>query len=459
MRQPLSHRFTQNHRRPTLAAKSPRRGIRVGLVLALSLALAGPVQAGIVDDLKSLVEQGRFAEAFDLGMHNQNLAGDPVYDYFFGVAAIDSGRASLGVLALERVLLDNPGNDLARLELARGYFVVGDFERAREEFQFMRGKQLPAAVQSSVDRYLTAIRAADPRFRIVRRTFVEYGGGYNSNVNSATSASTIEIPSIGPITLDQSSRPSASVLSHLALGTQVQGPITSETKYLVGLEANYRGYAQRDTFDQGSVTALGGLDFTLGDNNLKTSGYFSSALLDGGRFRDTTGVVLDWSRPLDKETQLRAALSYSLLRYAKANAGRDANLPSLSLGFNRYLGTPWKVVLDVDFNLAEEANIRHRDDFQRDILGVRSDVHFYPGGRWLGNAGAGLSVSKYAGIDPLLLDRRRDTLFSLDAGVQYQLTPGWSARGEIAYLRNQSTLDLYSYSSVLSTVKMRYEWK
>jgi len=95
---------------------------------------AEPEMSPAVRDMKSLVEQGRFADAFNLGLKNESLSGEPLYDYYFGIAAVDSGRASLGVLALERVLLTNPENDLARLELARGYFVLEDYERAKEEF-------------------------------------------------------------------------------------------------------------------------------------------------------------------------------------------------------------------------------------------------------------------------------------------------------------------------------------
>lgn len=79
-----------------------------------------------VSNMKSLIEQGRFGEAFNLGLRHDFLSGDPRYDYYYGVAAIKSGRAALGVLALERLLLSNPENDLARLELARGYFVWSD---------------------------------------------------------------------------------------------------------------------------------------------------------------------------------------------------------------------------------------------------------------------------------------------------------------------------------------------
>ena len=434
------------------AAKSKR------FLLALAL-LCGQAWADVPQDMKALIEQGRFTEAFDLGMRNERLAGDPQYDYFFGVAAIDSGRASLGVLALERVLLDNPGNDLARLELARGYFVISDFERAREEFQFMRGKDLPANVRASVERYLTSIRESDPQFRTVRRTFFEYAMGHNSNVNSATSASTIDIPSVGPITLGSSSSPSPSALTQVSVGTQIQGPFRVDTKYMIGLEANYRGHAQRDTFDQGSLTALGGLDFDLGSSSLKTSGYFSRALLNYERFRDTTGLVLDWSRPLSKQTQLRTSFGYSQLRHGEANVARDANLVSASAGLNRFLGTSWRVSMDLDVNLAEEQNIRDRGDFHRGILGVRSGFSFYPGGRWIGSAGAGLSWSGYKDMDPLMLERRRDGLLSLDVGMQHQLTPGWVARGDLAVFRNQSNLELYSYDSYLLMLKMRYEWK
>lgn len=448
------------HCMPTMfVLASSRKALHKGLCLALMLLLATPVQADVIDDMKSLIEQGRFAEALDLGMRHDRLIGDPQYDYYFGVAAVDSGRASLGVLALERVLLDNPGNDLARLELARGYFVLGDYERAREEFEFMLGKQLPPGVRQSVERYLDNIRATDPKFRVVKRTFFEYAGGYNSNVNSATSASTIEIPQFGPIALGEDSKPSSSFLANVAAGMQVQGPLTPEVKYIYGVEANYRVYAQRDTLDQGSFTALGGAEFSLGENTIKTSGFFSRSFLDRLRYRDTTGVVADWSRALNKETQLRSALSYSVLRYARGNEGRDANLPALSFGFDRFLGTPWRLSLGMDFSLAKEITVKRRDDFQRDIKGIRSDLRFYPGGRWIGSAGLGYSGSSYKGKDPLFKKIREDGLWTADFSLQYQLTPGWSVRGEVSYSRNLSNLALYAYDAGLAMVKMRYEWK
>lgn len=433
-------------------------GRAAGLLVAL-LALAGAARADVVEDMKSLIEQGRFADAFDLGMRNERLAGEPRYDYYFGVAAVDSGRASLGVLALERVLLTDPGNDLVRLELARGYYVVGDFERAREEFEAIRAKDIPDSVRQTVERYLAAIRSNDARFRIAHRTFVEYGVGYNSNVNSATSAASVDIPSVGPVTLGTTSGPSPSALTQVAAGTQIQGPMRVGVKYLLGLEGNMRMHTQRDSYDQSSLTAMGGLDFELERGNLKTSAFASQITLNQQRFRDTTGLVTDWSRVLTQEQLVRASLSWSQLRYGTGNQGRDADLTTASLGTNRYLGGGWKTALDLDVNLGQEKNIRNRDDFGRDIVGLRAGINFYPGGRWIGSAATSYSGSTYKAADPLFGRMRNDALVSVETSLQHQLTPGWVARGELTILRNQSNLELYSYTSMQAILKMRYEWK
>jgi len=90
-----------------------------GLVLCVN------AWAGVVDDMKALVEQGKTSEAYELGKSHPEELGDPTYDFYFGVAAVSSGRSGEGVLALERYVLNFPDNAYGRLELARGYFVLG----------------------------------------------------------------------------------------------------------------------------------------------------------------------------------------------------------------------------------------------------------------------------------------------------------------------------------------------
>ena len=109
------------------------RGLRL-VLCGLALACAQATFAAPADDIKALIEKGDSKAAYELGRKYPDQLGEPAFDFYFGVAAIDSGHAGEGVLALERYVVNFPDNHNARLELARGYFVMGDDQRAREEF-------------------------------------------------------------------------------------------------------------------------------------------------------------------------------------------------------------------------------------------------------------------------------------------------------------------------------------
>lgn len=422
---------------------------------------ASPPQA--VLDLKSLVEQGRFAEAFELGLRNDSLVGDPLFDYYFGVAAIDSGRASLGVLALERVLLSNPGNDLVRLELARGYFVLSDFERAREEFTIMAGKQLPAPVRASVDRYLAAIRDQDPAFRRVFRSYAEFAGGTNSNVNSVA-AGEVPFPLFGPDNPPIFVSPGAterSALSQLALGASVNGPLKPGLKYLGTIDLNHRQHAEIEDFDQTSGAVSGGIEFSGETDRYRAFGYGSQAYLDGDRLRDTVGVAVDWLRPIREDASLRSVASYSQLRYGPQAVSRDSDLGAFSVGYNMFKGGPWKLALDGELNIAREDNQRGNGYLSRTILGGRFALGAQPGPRLQASLVVSYAVSDYDEPDPVgvLLEDKVDDLFGVELALQYQLTRGWSVRGEYLLNKNSSNEKLYEYEQQIALVKLRYEWR
>jgi hypothetical protein len=436
--------------------------------------LSATETAGIppaVADMKSLVEQGRYLDAFNLGLKNEQFIGEPIYDYYFGIAAIDSGRASLGVLALERVLLSNPGNDLARLELARGYFVLQDYERAREEFVVMAGKQVPPAVRASIEKYLAAIRETDPQFRTVWRAYAEYTVGYNSNVNSQTDQGitlairdplTSEIIALLDTTIDQGE---ASALTQFAAGGQLSGPIVPGVKYQLGVDWSKRQFAAIDNFDQSSGTLTGGIEFAGSDSRYRLFGFFNQSWFDSDRFRETAGLALDWAKPINNEVVLRSSVSYSDLSYnSETNKARDGNLTTLNLGLSYFLGGNLKWMSDAELTLAREENSGSPsadDIYSRDILGVRVAFGYQLNPRTAGSFSAGMSHSNFDRRDPVGATEspKREKLLSLEAALQYQLTKGWSVRGELARNQNRSTVALYRFDQEIALLKLRYEWK
>ena len=70
-----------------------------GIVALCSLAFAKALYAAPADDVQALLEKGDAKAAYELGRKHRDQLGNPAFDFYFGIAAIDSGNAGEGVLA------------------------------------------------------------------------------------------------------------------------------------------------------------------------------------------------------------------------------------------------------------------------------------------------------------------------------------------------------------------------
>ncbi len=120
------------------------------LFVILSISLSFNTHAAENFNLKylqSLFTSYQRQAAYDYALkHVREMEGDPYFDYFYGVSAIDTGHASEGVFALERVLLFHPNDHVVRLELALPQTAEKDRLKplsARTAF-FSQTKALPA---------------------------------------------------------------------------------------------------------------------------------------------------------------------------------------------------------------------------------------------------------------------------------------------------------------------------
>jgi tetratricopeptide (TPR) repeat protein len=114
----------------------------------------------------------------------RQMEGNVYFDYFYGVSAIDSGHASQGVFALERVILLAPADHVARLELARGYFILQEYARARKEFERVISTNPPPGVNQTTQRFLALIRLREAKYRTTSNGFVALSIGHDSNITA-----------------------------------------------------------------------------------------------------------------------------------------------------------------------------------------------------------------------------------------------------------------------------------
>lgn len=108
-----------------------------------------------VDTLKNLVETKQYEQAYALGGASQlELEGTPSFDYYFGLAALESGHYYEATFALERAAIARPDQSRIRLELARAFFLANDFDAARAQFTSVLDENPPPEVKANINAYL-----------------------------------------------------------------------------------------------------------------------------------------------------------------------------------------------------------------------------------------------------------------------------------------------------------------
>lgn len=428
-------------------------------LLFLLLAFAGAAQAAPADEVKALLEKGNAVGAYALGKKHPDQLGIPVFDFFFGVAAIDSGHAGEGVLALERYVVNFPDNRQARLELARGYFVLGEDLRAREEFSDILKTNPPPAVVATIDRYLDAIRARESSYRTTAGAFVEFGLGYDTNINGGVSNSNVSLPNFGLVTIAPAGVQIDRRFAQAIAGVNVVASVAPGVAVFGSLGGDYKMHEGNREYDQGNLGASGGLSYLLEKDLYRATLSYGTLDVDYQRFRDVTALTGEWIRQLDELSGINTSLQLADLDYTGNNDVRDARLYGLSLGYRRAFIQPWSPMVSISFSYSVEDNRANRDDLGRDIYGLRLGVSATPAPRWSASAGAGIQASRYAAQDALLLTTRRDSYLSLDAAVAYAVNRQLSLRGELLLSDNRSNINLYDYRRDVIAFKVRYEFK
>src|SRR5258708_19957927 len=162
--------------------------------LTLSLVIVFPMAALAADDIllraKQQLDNGNAQGAYNLLIPLQSeRAGDPDFDFVLGSSALELGKNTEAVFALERVLALQPNSAPARAQIARAYFNLKEIETAKREFENVKKQDVPPTVPATIDRFLDAIARVEQADRTVIHGFVEVGIGYDTNVNSATADS------------------------------------------------------------------------------------------------------------------------------------------------------------------------------------------------------------------------------------------------------------------------------
>lgn len=442
------------------------RRLLTGLFLA-SLPLI-PGQFARADDyseqtLCSLFNSGHSDQAWQYAQkYRATHEGEPGFDYCYGAAAIDMGHVGEGVFALERVLLADPDNMAARLELARGYFLLEEYARARDEFQRVLAANPPPQVVANIERYLQAIRLQEGRYLTTASAYLQVGGGHDDNVNSGPDDRSVYIPALGTGLLADASLSHPSPFASLSGAVRVTSPLNSPGWALYGgLLADARWYQDEPDFNYLTVSARGGIEKRHDYHRFRLGALGQTYRLDNTTYRNLYGLEGEWKYQASPQQQWQAFTQITRLAYPD-QAERDSHTATLGLGLTHNFRGSLAPILFGNLYGGRESPVQDNPVSRlladRAFVGgtLGSQLTLHP--RVALTLRLSLSKDRYAEEDLLFLDHRSDLLGIADMQLRWLFARRWSLVGMASYTRNDSNLDIYDYDRVQASLNLRMDF-
>lgn len=446
------------------------------LFVALSILLSFKTHAAENFNLKhlqSLFVSYQRQAAYDYAMkHIKQMEGDPYFDYFYGVSAIDTGHASEGVFALERVLLLHPNDHVARLELARGYFILEEYARSRQEFEKVMAINPPAKVKQTAQAYLDNIRLKESRYHTTSNGYVELSMGSDSNVNGGTNADELILVSLNEESLEQDDS-----FTSLTASWQISHPFTPGWMLDSAITANSKINSELDQYD----STTGTLQF--GVTNLQKYSRFKYGLiaqqfnLDSDKYRSLSAFNFEWRYALSETSKLTTSLQYATMDY-DTQESRNSDITTLALGYSHNFSGPLSPTFFSSLNIGTEATPLDKVDeavdlvaynnyanalanVERDIWGIKMGISLNFSPKLALQASTGLQNSGYADnqiipIPEIETITRDDDYITADMRLLWLFYKHWRLDTKVAYSDNSSNVEIYNYDRTIFSMNLNY---
>lgn len=435
------------------------------LIAAIMLILGAQSGHGASDYLREitrLYESGQAQAAYALAnQHLLEAEGDPAFDFYYGLAAIDSGFLSQGVFALERVLLLQPENQRVRLELARGYFLLEQYDRARKEFHKVLDTQPPENVKANIQQFLDTIRLRESRYRTTAGYYLELSTGYDTNVNSAPSIAGFESPVFGQGVLDSSAVSQEDSYAGFEVGANVVHPLKPGLSLFGNLSFSRRAHDEASEFDTRIFNTQGGVSLLQGSNRYRASLQWQKYHVGHRRYRDLLGISGEWQHTLDERTRLTSFLQYTETNFTQ-NEFQGADQAMGGLGIMRSFPLRWQPLFFASLYLGED---RARVDrwaaraiVDRDIYGLSAGTQLTLSPKLSLTLSGQIQESRYDEEDRFFLLRREDEMRKLSLQTTWLLRPHWSLGAKAAYTETHSNISINRYHRTEAGVTLRYEY-
>lgn len=407
-----------------------------------------------IQEIETLVNHGEPAKAYELAQQLlPERAGEPQFDFWFGLAALENGKPQEAVFAFERALEAQPWNHRLRLELARAYFLVGNYERAKALFETVLAADPPPQVKENIQKFFELLnRGRESRTHSVTKT-IELRAGTDSNVNSGTEIRTVTLPVGISLPLSDSSRETSDDYLAVALNMDYAHLIDKQFALFAGLSLETTHNSNYSQFATNELGLRFGTGWNFGSASFRIPVQWQWMELGRQMYRQNYSLGLEWSQMLAGSHQIGVFAQTGRMRYPD----QPTNDVTMLLG-----GGGWgyripslPVMLTLSAYVAQEdAELEH---LGRKYSGVRAGgQYFYQQHQfdlsWL------QQQSNYAALHQSFGVVREDDYTLISFSWTWRFVPNWQIAMTVEAGNNKANISLYSYDRNQTYLTVKYSF-
>jgi tetratricopeptide (TPR) repeat protein len=416
----------------------------------------------VLSQARAFVKAGDYKAAYELLLPLETeRSGSVEFDMLLGISGVEAGENSRGIFALERVLALEPNNLEARALIAKGYYKAGEAENAKAEFNNLLSQKPNAQVTKLIEDNMSAIDKATGQ-KTAFAAYLDFGLGHDSNISSATSASTINVSIAGsplfPLTLTAASQEQSSNFVSTAGGVSARVPLNKNVSAFGSLSGTGKMNWSESQFDQSSLDYSVGLGIKHNIDNYTVALQGGSFSVDGQTFREAMGLSGQWQRNIDDKNQMSIFAQASDLIYPDSEV-RDARRYIIGAGWGHsFEGDKAKVTYLSAYTGKENTRDSAFDFLSHDIYGLRAGGQMAINYQLVAFAGVSYEYRQFDEQDPTFLIRRKDNQYDFNIGLRYLPGHGFTIKPQLSYIDNHSNNDLFEFDRYILSVNVRKDF-
>ena len=337
---------------------------------------------------------------------------------------------------------------------------TGEKAAAKQEFEAVQSQNPPAEVNATIQRFLDAINQGQGGPSTMLNGYLEASIGNDSNVNSATASDQVAIPAFGGAvaTLDATGVQTRDSFATVSGGANVRHPLSPEWSVFGGVNLNERKNSSQHLFNTGEMDGNVGLSLAQAKDSYSVALQLQGFNVDNKRYRNASGMTLQWQRDLQGSSQASSYFQYTNLKYPDQTV-RDANRYVLGAAYASMLSGDYApVAYGGLYGGQEKVKDSSRPDLGHKLFGLRTggELSIYAQTKLFGSLS--IESRRYGGDDTFFLVTRKDTQSDLKVGLNYVMDKLCTLTPQISYTKNKSNIVIDDYKRSMISLGLRRDF-